>query len=128
MAFALRQTAGEQSGLNVAPHRKPGKEVRILKYQAALRTWTSDRFGADPKLARVGRVQTRDQPQQSGLAASAWTYERNQLARRERERCIFQRRRSQSRIIWRGKIFADVHDAQGSAFVSRAGNHCRFTI
>ena len=45
--FFAQNPARDEPSLDVAAHREPRKEIRILKNQAAFRAWLSDRLRAN---------------------------------------------------------------------------------
>src|SRR5213082_3092890 len=53
----MQYSACNESRLDVAPHRQPRKEIWILENQTALSVWSSDRFRANQKVARVGSIE-----------------------------------------------------------------------
>src|SRR5213080_1580536 len=72
----MQYSACNESRLDVAPHRQPRKEIWILENQTALSVWSSDRFRANQKIARVGSIEAGRETKKSGLTASTWADER----------------------------------------------------
>src|SRR5882724_4258286 len=88
ISFFAQNSARNQAGLDIAPNRKPGKQIWILKNEATFRARLVDWVRANQKFARVGKFQTGNESQQGRLAAPAWANERNQFSRRYRQRDI----------------------------------------
>src|SRR6185437_9747357 len=62
--FFAQNSARNETSLDIATNRKPGKQIRILKNETTFRTRLVDWVGANQKFARVRRFQTRNEPKQ----------------------------------------------------------------
>ena len=67
--------------LDVAANRQPGKQAEFLKDQDAIGPRPAHRRAIDQNLSRSLRLQTGDQVQQRGLAASGRTDDAEKLSR-----------------------------------------------
>jgi hypothetical protein len=115
--FLLQQTTGNKAGLNVLSDAEPGEKVWVLEYEAAFCAWLVDAFVADPELAGVGKVQAGSEPKESGFSTAAGTDNGNEFAGGEGERDILEGESADFGMVWRGEVFGDADDAEGSAFV-----------
>src|SRR5688572_23844429 len=70
MAPLLKESACDQTRLDVPPHGEPWKEIGVLKHESAFRAWPGNLFRADPQFTASRRVETGDETQQRGLATT----------------------------------------------------------
>jgi hypothetical protein len=117
MAFLIEQAASDQAGLNVLADSQPWEKVRVLKDNAAFGAWAGDVFVADSKFAGVGKIEAGDEAKESGLAAAAGAENRDEFASGDRERHASKSRNANFGLFGGRKMFDDIRDAEGPAFV-----------
>src|SRR2546423_11910247 len=78
MAFLMQQTTRDKARLDIMANVEPRKKIRVLKHQPSFRARRGDRLVTDPKLARVRKIEPRDQPKQSRFATAARPHNRQQ--------------------------------------------------
>src|SRR5262249_53871017 len=98
-------------------------KIWVLKDQSTLGVGPGNSFGTDPEFAGVGKIQSSDQTQKGGLAATARPDERYKFAGSQRKRNTVDRKTPHRRIFRRRKILADVQNPERRAFVDRRGYH-----
>src|SRR5205823_5390655 len=109
-----------QTRLDVAAHREPGKQVRVLKYQSAFGARVADDFAADPQLAGARPVKSREQTEQGGFAAAARADDGDQLTGLNVERRVLQGDGAFVGTVRLFEILAHAANAERGAF----GNGC----
>src|SRR5262249_53136680 len=117
--FFRENAAGNQTRLNIAPHRQPRKKIRILKYQSATGAGSSNPLSSNRQFSGVWQIQTRDQAEKRRFSAATRANEANQIARAN-----FQGhglKRQEFRSICGSKPFADIANSQRLALVCRFG-------
>src|SRR5689334_5915588 len=101
------------------PHRQPGKEVWVLKHQAAFGTGPGDLLRSDPQGTCVRSVKAGDETEQRGFSTAAWPDDCDEFTRRNWERNGIQGLCATARIVRGWKMFADLDDAQRRALCRR---------
>jgi hypothetical protein len=117
VALLGEQAARDEAGLNVLSDGQPWKEVWVLEDEATFGAWVGDPFVANPKLARIWKIESGDETEESGFPAAAGTDNGNEFARGEREENGLKSQDADFRLIGRREIFGDADDAERSAFV-----------
>ena len=102
-ALFLEDTASNESRLDIAPHGQPGEQARILKHQAAFGARSADGFLADEQLAGIGEIETGDESEQGGFAATAGADEGDEFSRIERHCHAIERQPPGQSTVGRGK-------------------------
>src|SRR6185503_19399797 len=125
VAFLAQHPARDEAGLDVMSNVEPWEQAGILEDQSPFSAGCGNRFGAHPKLTRVRRVESGDQPQESGLAAAAWADKRDEFSRADGDRHPVERVRVGGGIIRGREVFAHFHDAKRRTFDETAlgGRH-----
>src|SRR5712671_1498534 len=122
MAFLVEHAACDETGLNVAADRQPGKQVGVLKNQTAFCVGAGNPFRADPKLTGGGKVEAGDEAKEGGLATAAGADEGHQFPGCQGKAHFLKSSGPPVGIARRGKILADAPHAEGGAF-GLAGGH-----
>src|SRR5437016_682899 len=77
-----------QAEPDILPDRRPGEQSWLLKDDAAIKARADDRLAVLCDVAPEAALQSRQNPQQGGLAATARTNNGDELARPDRKRDI----------------------------------------
>jgi hypothetical protein len=112
VAFLVKEATGNKADLNIPANGEPWKKVWILENQTAFSTGSGDWLGANQELAGVGRIEARDQTEQSRFTATARTNERDHLPGGKRKRDSVEDQSPRAAVVRCRKTFADCTDVE----------------
>ena len=83
VAFVVKDTLRDQTGLDVATNGQPREQIGILKNETAFGARSGDPCRADQQFAIIGAIEPGEETQERGLSATTGPNQRNQFAGRE---------------------------------------------
>jgi hypothetical protein len=106
LAFIFRRATNIEPKGHIGQDISPRHQSEVLKHHRALRPRSGDRSAIDRNLSLIIRDQTRNDTQQRGLAAAAWTDDGDKFVVTHFEVNVTQREHAAAAIVEGGKLLA----------------------